>query len=168
MKKWEKSVFNETLTLGIENLNEEQGIISGRALTYSEKSRNDRYYQEGMFGIGEITLPSLFNHDTNSVVGKVHYDRQEKFIDFVIEFNRNVEKGKEAWELVKNGDITTVSIGSVIEDAEWNEKKECWIMTKGELTELSVVPVPGMKNAKIKKIEPRRHQKQGEHNAKNI
>ena len=153
MKTWEKSVFNETLTLGIENLNEEKGIISGRALTYSEKSRNDRYYKTGMFGTGEITLPALFNHDTNNVIGKVHYDRQEKFVDFIIEFNRNVEKGREAWELVKNEDITTVSIGSYITDAEWNEKKESWMMIEGELTELSLAPVPGMKNAKIKTIE---------------
>lgn len=86
----------------------------------------------------------LFGHDSYDLpVGKTVdiYTEGDKTYA-VIEFAAEIyDKAKTIWEMVKNGILRTVSVGFINEEYEGNE------LTKNELLEISIVPVPANPNA---------------------
>lgn len=86
----------------------------------------------------------LFGHDSYGLpVGKTVdiYTEGEKTYA-VIEFAAEIyDKAKTIWEMVKGGILRTVSVGFINEEYEGNE------LTKNELLEISIVPVPANPNA---------------------
>lgn len=86
----------------------------------------------------------LFGHDSYDLpIGKTVdiYTEGDKTYA-VIEFAAAIyDKAATIWEMVKGGILRTVSVGFINEEYEGNE------LTKNELLEISIVPVPANPNA---------------------
>lgn len=86
----------------------------------------------------------MFGHDSYDLpIGKTVdiYTEGDKTYA-VIEFAAAIyDKAATIWEMVKNGILRTVSVGFINEEYEGNE------LTKNELLEISIVPVPANPNA---------------------
>lgn len=83
--------FKEDFTLTTEAINEEQGIISGVALVYDQETRNGTAYDNKVKF--KETLPLLFNHDVDDVIGNVNYEKSDKGVNFKAKLNLNVKHG---------------------------------------------------------------------------
>jgi len=86
----------------------------------------------------------LFGHDSYDLpIGKavdIYTEGDKTFA--VIEFAAEIyDKAKVVWEMVKAGVLRTVSVGFINQEYDNNE------LTKNELLEISIVPVPANPNA---------------------
>jgi HK97 family phage prohead protease len=83
----------------------------------------------------------LFNHDYNMPVGKViemTTDSKGLLIKGIISKNA----AGNVYNLVKEGVLTTFSVGFMIRDADYDKSKDGLIIKDAELLEISVVSVP--------------------------
>lgn len=86
----------------------------------------------------------LFGHDSYDLpIGKavdIYTDGDKTYA--VIEFAAEIyDKAKTIWEMVKRGILNTVSVGFINQEYDNNE------LTKNELLEISIVPIPANPNA---------------------
>lgn len=131
---------------------DDKRVLKGRAINYNKRTLNGTLFRNLNF---IETLPALFNHNTNIVIGNVQYSQAEDGIDFEMSLNPNTVDGKEAWEKVKHGDLTGVSIGAYANEWDFEDIDgvETMVVTDGELFELSLVTVPADPQARIQEIQ---------------
>lgn len=149
--------INEYLTINNESLNDEKMQFTGLAVEYGALTRNSSVYYKETFNVSETGVkPALFNHDINNVIGNVEFYEGKTGIDFKISLNPNLKEAQEKWEMIKHGDLTGVSIGSIISEYDIDEDDEGYYTfhaKKGTLEELSLVTTPSAANARIKTYE---------------
>jgi HK97 family phage major capsid protein/HK97 family phage prohead protease len=122
--------------------------INGIAIMLGMKSRNGYYYEKGCFEKGTINVPALSIHDDREVIGNSDVTFNNDIGSFTMRLNPEIEIARKRWENVKHGDIKFVSIGAMINEYHFDDD-DILRITKAELLELSLVPIPGMKDAKI-------------------
>lgn len=82
----------------------------------------------------------LAYHDHTKPIGKmVDYETDSKGLRIVAEISK---AAGEIYDLVKDGVLRTFSIGFMVKDADWDEKKDVFRIKDVELFETSVVSVP--------------------------
>jgi HK97 family phage prohead protease len=81
----------------------------------------------------------LFNHDYNQPIGRaVEYEVDEKGL----RLTAVISKGVPQYGLIKDGILSTFSVGFLVKDAEYDKAQDGFIIKSAELLETSVVSVP--------------------------
>jgi HK97 family phage prohead protease len=81
----------------------------------------------------------LFNHDYDQPIGRaksITVDRNGLLLEAMI------SKSCKQYELIKDGVLSTFSVGFMVRDADYNEKTDGFIIKAAELLETSVVTIP--------------------------
>ncbi|SMO63998.1 HK97 family phage prohead protease [Paracoccus laeviglucosivorans] len=104
------------------------------------------------------TMPKMFwQHDPREPIGKwLEASEDDKGLLVSGQLNMGVQRGREAYELLKAGDIDGLSIGYRIKGYEVDEDNDIWTLTKLDLMEVSVVSIGANKNATIASVKSER------------
>ena len=123
--------------------------IAGYASTDSLDRQSDRIlptaWTRGGLRNYEINPILLFNHDYNRPIGKVvemSTDKRGLRIKGVIS-----KSAGEIYDLVKEGVLSTFSVGFLVKDADYDKSADGLIVKDAELLEVSVVSVPANQDA---------------------
>ena len=128
-------------------------FIEGIAINSITTDNNHKFVAEELKSAAHslIGRPLLTDHDDKlrSMAGKVtdaEYDEMTQSIRFKAKVN-NTEQGKLAKELIRSGDLNTVSIGANV--TSFDETEESIIPRGIKFKELSLVAVPADDNAQF-------------------
>lgn len=101
------------------------------------------------------TMPKMFwQHDPSQPIGKwLEAFEDDRGLMMRGKLNMGVQRGKEAYALLKEGDIDGLSIGYRIKDYEKNESDGTWLLKELDLMEVSVVSIGANENATISSIK---------------
>jgi len=140
----------------IKELNEKERSIVHFISTEDVDRHGDVVRADGM-DLSNYNGTVLFGHNYNSFpVGKnlwikvVTDPNGQKGILAKTRFNKTPE-GEISWELFKDGDLNSFSIGFL--PLEYNDIETGYEFTKWELLEYSVVPVPANPRARVMMLE---------------
>ncbi|UWQ16149.1 HK97 family phage prohead protease [Jannaschia sp. M317] len=103
-------------------------------------------------------MPKMFwQHDSREPIGRWTEAAEDgKGLLLKGRLNTQVQRGREAYELLKAGDIDGLSIGYRIVEYTRNTDDDTWLLEKLDLIEVSVVSVPANDNATITNIKAAR------------
>lgn len=129
----------------------EEFVIQGIAINSKVTDNNHKFLSEELrVAAGSLSnKPLLKDHDnsTDSIVGRVifaEFDETTESIKFKAKINQT-EQGKKIRELIKSGDLNTVSIGANVKSID---EEEGLLVPRGiSFKELSVVAVPADSDA---------------------
>lgn len=104
------------------------------------------------------SMPKMFwQHDPREPIGKwLSAAEDDKGLLVVGQLNMGVQRGREAYELLKAGDIDGLSIGYRIRGYEVDEDGDIWTLTKIDLREVSIVSIGANENATIASVKSAR------------
>lgn len=143
----------------IKSIDEDQRVIRGIATTGSVDRMGDIVVPEGVKSARDI--PLFLHHDSREVVGRAVLGKAanggipfEARLPKVAEAGRLRDRVDEAWQSLKYGLITAVSIGfNVVNDAYERMKEGGYRFLETEVLELSLVPIPAQPEAVITGIK---------------
>lgn len=104
------------------------------------------------------TMPKMFwQHDAREPIGKwLAASEDGKGLLVKGQLNMGVQRAREAYELLKAGDIDGLSIGYRIRGYEVDEERNIWTLTKLDLHEVSIVSIGANENATIDGVKSER------------
>lgn len=152
-----------------------EGRISGYAAWFGNVDRHGDVLMPGSLkSSGKV--PLLWNHDANQVIGSVYITEDDKGYryDGTIAINSENEdirrKANWVYTLIKEGHVTRNSFGFVVEEGKWGtrtvdgKKRQVFMITKADVAEVSIVPMPANPAAGVTSIKSYEEQKpkQGE------
>ncbi|PWE27117.1 HK97 family phage prohead protease [Pararhodobacter marinus] len=100
-------------------------------------------------------MPKMFwQHDPNQPIGKwIAAAEDEKGLLVSGQLNLGVQRAREAYELLKAGDIDGLSIGYRIRGYEVDEDSDVWTLTKLDLREVSIVSIGANEHATVASVK---------------
>ena len=101
------------------------------------------------------TMPKMFwQHDAGQPIGK-WLDAAEDSKGLIMRgrLNMGVQRGKEAYALLKDGDIDGLSIGYRIKEYSVDTETEVWTLEKVDLFEVSIVSIGANENALVASVK---------------
>lgn len=148
----------------IKSASEKGAVISGYASVYNVADQEKDLIVKGAFAsVNPHSIKFLWQHDTKKPIGKITSLSEDEYgLKMEAIINNNIEAGREAIELVRQGAVDGLSIGFNIELSNYNTLKQR-IITKAKLHEISIVTFPAQQLAKIFHITKYSTNKQ-EHN----
>lgn len=104
------------------------------------------------------TMPKLFwQHDRHEPIGKwLEAKEDDKGLFMHGRLNMGVQRAKEAYALLKDGDIDGLSIGYRILEYSVDTETQVWTLEKLDLQEVSVVSIGANENATIESVKAAR------------
>mgnify|MGYP003624887339 CR=1 FL=1 len=101
------------------------------------------------------TMPKMFwQHDSGQPIGKwLDAEEDGKGLMMRGKLNMGVQRGKEAYALLKEGDIDGLSIGYRIKEYSVDNDSGTWTLEKLDLMEVSVVSIGANENATISSVK---------------
>lgn len=120
--------------------------------------------------VGDIILPGafdealssntikvlLFNHSPDEVIGKVTLSSDSKGLKAFGELNKEISKASEIYSLLKQGALTSMSIGMRILDYSPIDPENlwgAWEIIKADILEASIVAIPANTQATIDSVK---------------
>ena len=104
------------------------------------------------------TMPKMYwQHDPREPIGR-WLEAAEDGTGLLVkgQLNMGVQRGREAYELLKAGDIDGLSIGYRVQGYEVDEKGEVWTLTRIDLREVSIVSIGANEHATIAAVKSER------------
>ena len=101
------------------------------------------------------TMPKMFwQHNADEPIGK-YLDATEDDHGLLMlgKLNMNVQRGREAYALLKEGDIDGMSIGYRIKEYSVDTETGVWTLKKLDLVEVSIVSVGANENAVVQSVK---------------
>jgi len=137
----------------IKSASEKGVVISGYASVYNVADQAKDLIVKGAFAsVNPQSIKFLWQHDTKKPIGKITSLSEDEYgLKMEAIINNNIEAGREAIELVRQGAVDGLSIGFNIELSNYNTLKQR-IITKAKLHEISIVTFPAQQLAKISHI----------------
>jgi HK97 family phage prohead protease len=147
---------------------EEKGVIEGYASTYGNLDRQNDILMPGAFKAASgKRFPIFALHDPSKAlgVGVVTEDEKGLKVKMKLEVDNADsdtlrERAKEFYAMAKTGIIQKMSVGFITQEKEWETRKEAdgrerYIrkIIKGELLEISLVPIPANPKASITTVK---------------
>lgn len=101
------------------------------------------------------TMPKMFwQHDSGQPIGKwTEAEEDDRGLMMRGKLNMGVQRGKEAYALLKEGDIDGLSIGYRIKEYSVDTDTGVWTLEKLDLFEVSVVSIGANENATISSVK---------------
>lgn len=133
--------------------------FKGYASTFENADRDGDIMEIGCFDKtvqNKSVVPMCYNHNPDSVIGKMELSIDEKGLVAKGTFNLNDPKAQNVYDLVKMGAIDSMSIGFLITDYEPLDKNRPfggWSIKEVDLCEVSVVTVPCNPQATIDNVK---------------
>jgi len=152
MKDWRKLEFFVPILENFRDLNGDEFLIRGVAISETTTRNNVRYLAEELEKAAPTLRdkPILKDHinSVDSIVGRTTQNVMYDSLDRNIKFEARITD-KEIQEKIKRGDIKNVSIGAHVKEIEEStDSDERVITVKGiDFVELSLVAVPADPNA---------------------
>lgn len=95
----------------------------------------------------------LWQHDTTEPIGKVlHLDEDEHGLRGEFKLSRTV-RGHDAYQLLKDGALDSMSIGYIPEEQDFDEKSGIRQLKSVDLLEISLVSIPMNEEARITAVK---------------
>lgn len=144
---------------------EEKGQFEGYASTFGgEPDSYGDIIAPGAFAeslslhAAKGTMPKMFwQHDPREPIGKWQSASEDgKGLLVTGQLNMGVQRAREAYELLKAGDIDGLSIGYRIRGYEVDEERNIWTLTKLDLHEVSVVSIGANESATVDGVKSER------------
>ena len=104
------------------------------------------------------TMPKMFwQHDSREPIGK-WLEASEDDLGLLVrgKLNMDVQRAREAYSLLKEGDIDGLSIGYRIKEYSVDTETDVWTLEKLDLHEVSVVSIGANENATIENVKSAR------------
>lgn len=101
------------------------------------------------------TMPKMFwQHDSREPIGK-WLEAKEDSVGLYLrgKLNMGVQRAREAYELLKEGDIDGLSIGYRIREYKVDTETQVWTLEKIDLREVSVVSIGANSNATVSSVK---------------
>jgi uncharacterized protein len=133
----------------------DEGIVEGYGSVFDVVDSYDDVVEKGAFNrtLKEGRAPAmLWQHDTAEPIGVWESLREDDTGLFVKGRFAKTQRGQEAFELVKIGALTGLSIGYSVKDARL-EKNGVRVLTDIELWEVSPVTFPANDAARITRVK---------------
>lgn len=133
----------------------ESGVVEGYGSVFDVVDSYDDVVEKGAFArtLKEGRAPAmLWQHDTAEPIGVWESLREDDTGLFVRGRFANTQRGQEAYELVKIGALSGLSIGYSVKDARL-EKNGVRVLTDVELWEVSPVTFPANDAARITRVK---------------
>lgn len=143
----------------------EKGAFSGYASTfggepdsYGDIIAKGAYKDSLQEHSSRKTMPKMFwQHSPNEPIGQwVTAKEDEKGLFVEGRLNMGVQRGREAYELLKAGDIDGLSIGYRVKEYSVDEENDIWTLEKIDLHEISVVSIGANTAATIDDVKSNR------------
>ncbi len=101
------------------------------------------------------TMPKLFwQHNSDEPIGKwVDANEDNHGLLMQGKLNMDVQRGREAYALLKAGDIDGLSIGYRIKEYSVDTESGVWTLEKLDLVEVSIVSVGANENAVVQSVK---------------
>lgn len=101
------------------------------------------------------TMPKMFwQHDSSQPIGKwLEADEDDRGLLMRGKLNMGVQRAKEAYALLKEGDIDGLSIGYRIKEYSVDTDSGVWTLEKLDLLEVSIVSIGANENATIASVK---------------
>jgi HK97 family phage prohead protease len=101
------------------------------------------------------TMPKLFwQHNPDEPIGKwTGATEDDHGLLMQGKLNMNVQRGREAYALLKEGDIDGLSIGYRIKEYSVDTESGVWTLEKLDLVEVSIVSVGANENAVVQSVK---------------
>lgn len=101
------------------------------------------------------TMPKMFwQHDPGQPIGKwLEASEDDSGLLMRGKLNMGVQRGKEAYALLKEGDIDGLSIGYRIKEYSVDTDSGIWTLEKLDLKEVSIVSIGANENATISSVK---------------
>ena len=143
-------------TLGVElqvNTLAENGYFTGYASVFDHVDRQQDVILAGAFeaSVGKPqNIKLLWQHDPTQPIGKVEYAEEDDYGLYVeARLLLDVQKGREAYSLLKNNAISGLSIGYKVKDSIYDYDTGLRLIRKIELYEISLVTFPANEMAQV-------------------
>lgn len=107
------------------------------------------------------TMPKMFwQHDPNEPIGRwLDADEDDRGLKVHGRLNMGVQRGREAYELLKAGDIDGLSIGYRIKEYSVDTETDVWTLEKLDLLEVSVVSIGANAHATVEAVKAGREKR---------
>ncbi len=148
--------------LAIKSMDDKSGEFEGYGSTFGGEP--DSYGDVIAPGAYEVslkshkakgTMPKMFwQHNPSEVIGKwLDAGEDDKGLLMKGRLNMEVQRGREAYALLKMGDIDGLSIGYRVKKHEVDDETGVWLLKELELMEVSVVSIGANENATISSVK---------------
>lgn len=155
MKKDFNNFFNLDLKKSIDNSTDDvEGVFTGKLVTYGNVDRQNEVIDNTAFAnVQDKTYPLLFDHNYQQGIGyfKVTGNNEQQ-LTIEGHFNLENEQSKDIYSQVKFGTYTNLSVGLRVLDYYF-DSNDILHITKAELLEGSITPVPANSLATIDVIK---------------
>lgn len=129
------------------------GVIAGTALHFDQMNSNGWAVASGAIDAAARLPVMLWAHDDASVIGKWTSVRIiGGSLQVRGELNLEVARAKETLALLTNGDVSGLSVGLSVDEADVKRQEDGWLFTKVQLAEISLVAVPADSEARISTV----------------
>ena len=122
------------------------GWFRGYAIIWDNVDRSNEVAVKGCFSECLSENPKIkmqWQHDTSELIGSyTEVKEDDKGLYCVGRINLATARGKEAYALLKAGDIDSLSIGYTVKSDDYDRQKNVRYLRKLELYEISLVSVP--------------------------
>lgn len=129
------------------------GFFEGFAATFSNIDLVNDRIEPGAFEDSlrdRPEMPLLFQHDFRDIIGTIVEAKENKDGLFVKgRVNLGTQKGRDAFALLKAGDLKTMSIGFNVVDREFEKDTDIRILKKIDLHEISLVTFAANPEAQV-------------------
>lgn len=139
-----------------DSLDEMKGIFEGYASTFGNVDGQMDIVARGAFEDSLKTREPkvLWQHDMASPIGKLLDAREDERGLFVrAKLATNTTKGADAFELLKEGVIDTMSVGFRVKEADFDREEGIRIIKEAELFEFSLVTIPANDQARVMSVK---------------
>jgi HK97 family phage prohead protease len=146
-------------SLTIKSIDEETGVFNAYLSTYENTDRDGDVIKTGAFDASvqnKQTVPMLFNHDRNKVIGKLELNSDDVGLKVKGTLNLNDDVAKNVHDLLKMKALDAMSVGMLIEDytpLDKNHPFGAWNIEKATVVEGSVVTIPANEKATISSVK---------------
>ena len=133
--------------------------FKGYLSTYGNTDRDGDIVEKGAFDhsiLERKTVPLLFNHDRNQVIGLAELTTDEKGVPATGSITLNTDLGKQVAELVKLGALNSMSVGMAIKDFDPIDNARPFggaRIKQADIYEASVVTIPANAEALIDQVK---------------
>lgn len=148
--------------LSIKAMDDETGEFEGYGSTFGgEPDSYGDVIAKGAFASSlkshatKATMPKMFwQHNPSEVIGKwLSASEDDHGLLLKGRLNKDVQRGREAYALLKAGDIDGLSIGYRIKKHEVNDETGVWLLKELDLMEVSVVSIGANESATISSVK---------------